>query len=252
MAQPTGMPVVKQEPVEETDIEKVILDLCQKNPDGIDNKIIEQGLSHCDVQQRVAAINKLLTTGCIDLLQIGQRLLYRLKDTAGDNQLKGTDTQDKLVYQIIKEADNKGIWIRDIRSKSNLPLTQLNKVLKNLENKELIKAVKSVAVSAGSSQAPKKKVYMLFNLEPDSSVTGGAWYSDQDFESELVDLLNQQCYKFLEQKAASAREQHMDPISQQRSNSHSRGSTRLHYTATGCHSSAQSGGYSDHSQHSHF
>lgn len=42
-----------------------ILDLCQKNPDGIDNKIIEQGLSHCDVQQRVAAINKLLTTVCI-------------------------------------------------------------------------------------------------------------------------------------------------------------------------------------------
>ena len=27
---------------------------------------------------------------------------------------------------------------------------------------------------------------MLFNLEPDHSVTGGAWYSDQDFETEFV------------------------------------------------------------------
>ena len=41
---------------------------------------------------------------------------------------------------------------------------------------------------------------MLFNLEPDISVTGGAWYSDQDFESEFVEVLNQQCYKYLEQR----------------------------------------------------
>lgn len=41
---------------------------------------------------------------------------------------------------------------------------------------------------------------MLFNLEPDASVTGGAWYSDQDFEAEFVDILNQQCFKFLQQK----------------------------------------------------
>ena len=43
---------------------------------------------------------------------------------------------------------------------------------------------------------------MLFNLEPDRSVTGGAWYSDQDFESEFVEVLNQQCYKFLQQKVS--------------------------------------------------
>lgn len=40
-----------------------------------------------------------------------------------------------------------GIWSRDIRFKSNLPLTEINKILKNLESKKLIKAVKSVAVS---------------------------------------------------------------------------------------------------------
>lgn len=41
---------------------------------------------------------------------------------------------------------------------------------------------------------------MLYNLEPDRTVTGGAWYSDQDFESEFVEVLNQQCFKFLVQK----------------------------------------------------
>lgn len=50
------------------------------------------------------------------------------------------------------------------------------------------------------AQASKKKVYMLYNLQPDRSVTGGAWYSDQDFESEFVEVLNQQCFKFLQSK----------------------------------------------------
>ena len=45
---------------------------------------------------------------------------------------------------------------------------------------------------------------MLFNLQPDRSVTGGAWYSDQDFESEFVEVLNQQCYKFLQDKVRSS------------------------------------------------
>lgn len=57
-----------------------------------------------------------------------------------------------------------------------------------------------VNVFLSDIQASKKKVYMLYNLEPDRSVTGGAWYSDQDFESEFVEVLNQQCFKYLEQK----------------------------------------------------
>lgn len=41
---------------------------------------------------------------------------------------------------------------------------------------------------------------MLFDLEPDRSVTGGAWYSDQDFDAEFVYVLNQTCFKFLQEK----------------------------------------------------
>ena len=40
-----------------------------------------------------------------------------------------------------------GIWSRDIRFKTNLTLNPLNKILKSLESKKFIKAVKSVAVS---------------------------------------------------------------------------------------------------------
>lgn len=48
------------------------------------------------------------------------------------------------------------------------PREQINKCLKALEQRKLIKAVKSVASS-------NRKVYMLFELEPSREITGGAW-----------------------------------------------------------------------------
>ncbi|XP_039258697.1 DNA-directed RNA polymerase III subunit RPC6-like [Styela clava] len=178
-------------------LEDRILAMCAEYPKGIGDEFIQKKEPQIDSKERVAAINKLLTMGKIELLKGTSGLIYRLKCTTGASQIKGIDNQDKLVYQVIESAGNKGIWIRDIRHRCNLMLTEVNKILKNLENRKLIKAVKSVTAS-------KKKVYMLFNLEPDSSITGGAWYSGQDFESEFVDVLNQQCYKFLQQKEESA------------------------------------------------
>ena len=56
---------------------------------------------------------------------------------------------------------------------------------------------------------------MLFSLEPDSSVTGGAWYNDQDFESEFVDVLNQQCYRILQKKKEAVKNCKDGPIAAQ-------------------------------------
>lgn len=61
-------------------------------------------------------------------------------------------------------------------------------------------------------QASKKKVYMLYNLEPDRSLTGGAWYQDQDFESEFVDILNRQSLRFLQQRADKIKNNPRGPI----------------------------------------
>ena len=103
----------------------------------------------------------------------GGGLLYRCKpDEAG--VIRG-DAEEKVVYKIIEEAGNKGTWIRDIRVKSNLAQAQLTKVLKSLKQRKLVKEVKCV-------NSTRKIVYMVSTLEPDRSVTGGAWYSDQGWE----------------------------------------------------------------------
>lgn len=52
---------------------------------------------------------------------------------------------------------------------------------------------------------------MLFHLEPDKSLTGGAWYNDQDFEAEFVVVLSQQCFRYLQQKQIKANESTRGP-----------------------------------------
>lgn len=190
--------------IEVLEIESRIIALCQDHPKGITDVVIQNDMPHIEVKQRVMAMNRLLSQGRIEVFKLKNQLLYRLKDPEAARKVKGADNEEKLIYQIIQEASNKGVWTRDILRKSSLSQTIVNKVLKNLESKKFIKAVKSVAAS-------KKKVYMLYNLEPDVTVTGGAWYSDQDFESEFVEVLNQQCLKFLQEKALVAK-RHKDNL----------------------------------------
>ncbi|CAH0400516.1 unnamed protein product [Chilo suppressalis] len=189
----------------EDDLKEKILNLAKKNPKGITDKDITVAIPELTSSELVTAINKLLQQGCFDLYNQGGSLIYRLKTQANKQAVKGADNEEKVVFNLIEEAGNKGIWIRDIRIRSNLANTQLTKVLKSLESKKLIKAVKCV-------NASKKKVYMLYNLEPDRSISGGAWYQDQDFESEFVDILNRQCLRFLQQRADKIKNNPRGPI----------------------------------------
>lgn len=187
-------------------VEKRILEICHQDAKGVSDSALQIHLPNVDVQEKVKAINSLLSKGQIDLVQgSNNQLLYKIKDTQKQVDLRGSDNQERLVYQIIKEAGNKGIWIRDIRRGCGLAPPPLNKILKKLENRKVIKAIKSVGDS-------KKKVYMLFELEPDRSVTGGAWYSDQDFDAEFVNVLNQTCFKFLQEKMEAASKLDVDPL----------------------------------------
>lgn len=192
-------------PIEPIDLEEKILALCAEFPDGLPDGVIELRITNITPQQRATAINRLLAQAKLDLLRSGTTLLYKARNLANLDKIKGATNEEAIIYHIIEEAGNRGIWVRDIRVQSNLAQAQLNKVLKNLESRKLVKSIKSVG-------AARKKIYMLFELEPDTAVTGGAFYSDQEVDMQFVDLLNQQCLKYLRGKRQFAAEKYVDPV----------------------------------------
>ena len=76
---------------------------------------------------------------------------------------------------------------------SCLGVCQINKCLKSLEQRKLVKAVKSVANG-------NRKVYMLFELEPSREITGGAWYTGHEYDSEFIAVLRQECHKYIKRE----------------------------------------------------
>ena len=58
-----------------------------------------------------------------------------------------------------------------MKMRTNLAQPVIQKILKTLESRRLVKSVKNI-------NNPSRKVFMLFELEPSREVTGGAWYTE--------------------------------------------------------------------------
>lgn len=95
-----------------------------------------------------------------------------------------------------------GIWTKDLKLKTNLHQTVITKVIKSLEGKKIIKAVKGVKNST-------RKVYMLANLEPSADITGGPWFSENELDVEFIEELCKVCLKFIVGKSCSSKPGHI-------------------------------------------
>jgi DNA-directed RNA polymerase III subunit RPC6 len=170
--------------------------------DGVGGARIQSGvLPEADAQLSSVlccfqVINKLLSLHRIDLKQDGNGTLY-YKIIAADKveKLRGLSQSDLLIYQLIEQSSSQGIWIKDLRRKSQLSALEIPKLLKELTRRQLIKCERSI-------QAANKKVYMLYDIEPAREVSGGSWYDKRtgEFDVEFVAAIELAIMAFLEKR----------------------------------------------------
>ncbi|KAF6256768.1 RNA polymerase Rpc34 subunit-domain-containing protein [Scenedesmus sp. NREL 46B-D3] len=163
-------------------VEAAILQLCLQHPEGVGNDLVtgpSGPLAHMDLAVRVTSLNVLLRSGKVSMFKQGTTLLYKATQPQ-DNRTKGLSAEELLVYQVIKQAGNTGVWTRDLKVRTNLSQPQ-----------SLIKSVKNV-------NNPSRKLYMLFELEPSREITGGAWYTDRQLDREFIEVLRETCFKLVE------------------------------------------------------
>eukprot|EP00041_Stephanoeca_diplocostata_P009171 m.139581 g.139581 ORF g.139581 m.139581 type:complete len:336 (+) comp17633_c0_seq1:412-1419(+) len=195
-----GIPRVKQE-------------LDDRSDDGIDDAVLEACdearneayiLQHVRIDKAtlLAAVNRLSALNKLQLFNTDSGLAFK-RVKVSTRHAEMDSYEERLVYQSIEEAGNKGIWTKHLRSQTGLEKAQFNRVIKKMEGKKLIKSVLSVA-------AVKRKFYLLYELEPDETLTGGAWYTGQDFDSVFIDLMSRAVLDFVKKRAQRAETTYAD------------------------------------------
>lgn len=131
-----------------------------RNKSGAANKDIQAAFPTPAERASLAeVINELSRESRLHMSKSGVdgQLFYTLVAQEVAEKYRGLDVSAKMVLQVIEKAGDNGIWTKDIRLQTNIQQQALNKIFKQLEQRRLIKPVKSVTAKA-------KKLYMLYEL----------------------------------------------------------------------------------------
>eukprot|EP01099_Mayorella_cantabrigiensis_P005630 TRINITY_DN4575_c0_g1_i1.p1 TRINITY_DN4575_c0_g1~~TRINITY_DN4575_c0_g1_i1.p1 ORF type:complete len:303 (-),score=72.34 TRINITY_DN4575_c0_g1_i1:129-1016(-) len=189
-------------------IEQQIIAVCQNHPKGIGSEALRKALPAISLEVIGSALNSLLKKEALDIGQEGGATIFKLKDQAEAARFRGLSHDHRLVYQIIEESGTEGMWIKNIKNRSKLQPQKLNKILETLETRKLIKTVKK-------SSGAKKKIYMLFELEPAEDAGNSVpWDGENGFDQEFCDVLSHQCYNFISKKGFASVEELVGHIKQ--------------------------------------
>ncbi|KAG0201882.1 34-kDa subunit of RNA polymerase III (C) [Mortierella sp. GBA30] len=172
----------------------VYAECVRTNPNGLTASEFSALHPETDPAALAMALNGLLAKGWIELFQVRGELIYKAvsKEEAGKaGSLQG---EEQVVYSTIRASGNEGIWTKHLKSKTNLHEAVIKRCLRALEQKALVKAIKSV-------KHPTRKLYMLMELTPSVEVTGGPWFTDQELDVEFVESLTVACYKYISLKS---------------------------------------------------
>ncbi len=131
-----------------------LLKYCRSNPDGVKQEQIERALkTQTDfkftgtIVDIAIAINSLTSRGQIIIFRLDNICIWKPVAEEKVGKMAGLDAQERLVYMTIERESNMGIWIKDLRKRTNIfGQGVLEKILKGLQTRKLIKAEKSIAV----------------------------------------------------------------------------------------------------------
>ncbi|KAJ7086669.1 RNA polymerase Rpc34 subunit-domain-containing protein [Mycena epipterygia] len=144
-----------------------------------------------DQKARQNALNFLLGVGLFKSLKDAKgNVIFRAVTKGELEQTKDLSGEESLVLGHIKATTNEGIWTKHLKTKTNLHQTIIDRCLKTLTQKKLIKRVPSV-------QHPTRKIYMLEHIEPSVGLTGGPWYTESELDTVFIETISKACLKFI-------------------------------------------------------
>lgn len=154
-------------------------------------KSCENGLTEDLICFKFPTMKKIELAGILNNL-LHQNLIEVFKDS--DNiyyksvHNKSSDYEN-LIINLIQSSGSTGLWLKDIKSKTNIPHAMVLKILKGLEDSCQIKSIKSVKNN--------RKTYVLFDVKPSEDISGGVWFNHNDVDTIFVNKLMDIICKFV-------------------------------------------------------
>ncbi|KAB1218691.1 DNA-directed RNA polymerase III subunit RPC6 [Morella rubra] len=126
-----------------------------------------------------------------------------------DSPSQSLTEHERLLYDLIRSKQDMAIWTRDMKRETNLPDNVVNKSLKSLQAKKLIKEVVNI-------QNKGRKHYIAADFEPSKEITGGTWYVDGNLDAEFINFLKKHCVKIIYEQKVVTLEGILDTIKRSR------------------------------------
>ncbi|EAU85605.2 hypothetical protein CC1G_06318 [Coprinopsis cinerea okayama7 len=146
-----------------------------------------------DEQTRILALNFLLSAGlfrasCDDK---GAVVAFRALEQDELESVKDLTIDEISCLHYIRVAGDQGMSSRKLRTSTGLHKAAMEKSVKTLVNRKLIKVIK------GSLHNTRQRTFILYDLEPGVEITGGSWYTDKKIDVEFIDQVKSFCLRYI-------------------------------------------------------
>ncbi|KAH9808917.1 RNA polymerase Rpc34 subunit-domain-containing protein [Melampsora americana] len=155
---------------------------------------LQAAMPKLDVVEKMNVANSLIARGMLQVKRLQDELFYTAIDKTQQRANSNMTADEKLVYDSIASSGNTGMWTKTLKARTNIHQSNINKFLKSLESKNLIKSVKSV-------KFPTRKIYMLSELQPSIELSGGPWYTDNELDIEFITVLLRSIHQCLQDRS---------------------------------------------------
>ena len=150
-------------------------------------KILEEGREASCLE----ALNSLIRKHRVNVLKSGDgELIYRALTEEEIEKAKKMTSTEMAVYEILEECGDKGCIPLVIKTKLQTTAPKINGVLRSLQNKGLIKCIKSI-------QGNRKKIWMIADIEPSTLVSGSIFYTNGQFDHSVVEALTHTVFNYI-------------------------------------------------------
>ncbi|RMY64726.1 hypothetical protein D0863_09618 [Hortaea werneckii] len=136
-----------------------------------------------DVKELMPLVQELTNHSLLRISKLDRALCWSTRPRDAAKAITLLNSEEKMVYSHVEDAHQKGIWLKDLKKRTNINPGTVQKTMTKLENQRLIKSIKNV-------RAPAQKTYMLFHLVPSDDVTGGSFFDAGDLDESLIEELS--------------------------------------------------------------